>query len=301
MSQHTRVRRSPPKSTPAAPSLPSQVAPIVRAGTQGGGQSLDKHTQAEMSARFGHDFSQVRIHTDSHADSSAQEMGANAYTVGNDIVFREGQWTPGVSDSERLLAHELTHVVQQARAGGGDVSRASARADASEREADSLASQVMQGRAVDVQARPDAAVARDFWDDWKFKFTPKTSTDDTYDQRPGGAQDRDRKRQQEDDQREAQRRGETDPRPKWWDGLLGKGDGSPAPTGPNFLPKDNSPLPYDPNNPLHLPSLPGQPPPGPLPSAPAPTNDTPTPSFPPPFAPEIPGAPNPYDKDRDGV
>lgn len=126
-----------------------------------GGQLLDHKTQNEMSAQFGHDFSQVRIHTDRDAQQSAHALGANAYAHGSDIIFGTGKYTPGSPETERLLAHELTHVVQQERWGGGDWGRQSHRGDASEREADSLASQVMLGRSVQAQAAPQAAIARD--------------------------------------------------------------------------------------------------------------------------------------------
>lgn len=63
--------------------------------------------------RFGQDFSQVRVHTDARAVESAQAVNALAYTVGRNIVFRAGQYAPGTAEGRRLLAHELTHVVQQ--------------------------------------------------------------------------------------------------------------------------------------------------------------------------------------------
>jgi hypothetical protein len=66
-----------------------------------------------MEPRFGHDFSQVRVHTDSKAAESARDLTANAYTVGRNIVFGTGQFLPGTQMGWQLLAHELTHVVQQ--------------------------------------------------------------------------------------------------------------------------------------------------------------------------------------------
>ena len=68
-----------------------------------------------MESRFGHDFSQVRVHKDGVAAESAQAVNANAYTVGQNVVFGPGQYRQGTSDGMRLLAHELTHVVQQER------------------------------------------------------------------------------------------------------------------------------------------------------------------------------------------
>ena len=78
-----------------------------------GGQSLDEGVRADMEARLGHDFSGVRVHTDDRADASARAVSAHAYTVGSDIVFQRGAYDPGSPAGQTLLAHELTHVVQQ--------------------------------------------------------------------------------------------------------------------------------------------------------------------------------------------
>jgi hypothetical protein len=80
------------------------------------GQPLDAGTRAFMEPRFGHDFSQVRVHADSRAAESARAASALAYTLGRDIVFGAGHYAPGTSEGRRLLGHELTHVVQQQRA-----------------------------------------------------------------------------------------------------------------------------------------------------------------------------------------
>lgn len=66
-----------------------------------------------MERRLGHDFSRVRVHTDSRAVESARSLGARAYTVGSDVVFGAGEYAPSATEGRRLLAHELTHVVQQ--------------------------------------------------------------------------------------------------------------------------------------------------------------------------------------------
>jgi len=79
----------------------------------GSGQPLDASTRAFMEPRFGHDFGHVRVHTDARAAESARSVSALAYTVGRDVVFGARQYTPGTSGGQRLLAHELTHVVQQ--------------------------------------------------------------------------------------------------------------------------------------------------------------------------------------------
>ncbi len=70
-----------------------------------------------MEPRFGHDFSRVRVHSDAAAAESARDVNARAYTVGRDIVFGEGDYALGTNDGQRLLAHELAHVVQQRDAG----------------------------------------------------------------------------------------------------------------------------------------------------------------------------------------
>src|SRR5215212_4169292 len=73
---------------------------------------LDGSTREFMESRFGYDFSNVRVHADEKAARSAQSVNALAYTIGNDIVF-EGQYKPDTLEGKRLLAHELTHVLQQ--------------------------------------------------------------------------------------------------------------------------------------------------------------------------------------------
>ena len=66
-----------------------------------------------MESRFGQDFSAVRVHTDVSAQRSADEVNALAYTVGPHIAFGAGQYSPSTASGQQLLAHELTHVVQQ--------------------------------------------------------------------------------------------------------------------------------------------------------------------------------------------
>src|SRR2546429_2276399 len=92
---------------------PSVVPPIVRDVLRSPGQPLDAGTRAFMEPRFGHDFSNVRVHSDARAAESARSVNALAYTVGRDVVFGAGQYAPRTSEGRRLLAHELTHVMQQ--------------------------------------------------------------------------------------------------------------------------------------------------------------------------------------------
>lgn len=97
---------------------PSQAHSYL-ASARGSGQLLDQSTQETMSAFFGHDFSGVRVHPDARAAASARSVNALAYTVGRDIVFGAGQYAPGTAEGRKLLAHELTHVVQQAGGSAG--------------------------------------------------------------------------------------------------------------------------------------------------------------------------------------
>lgn len=86
---------------------------IVQQALDTGGTPMDEGTRAFMESRFGYDFSHVKVHTDAVAAKSAQSIQALAYTNGNNIVFNQGQYAPGTDNGKRLLAHELTHVVQQ--------------------------------------------------------------------------------------------------------------------------------------------------------------------------------------------
>ena len=79
----------------------------------GGGRPLDQSTQTQMESAFGQDFQDVRVHTGGEATASAQRLGAHAYTVGSDVVFADGQYDPGSASGQKVLAHELAHVVQQ--------------------------------------------------------------------------------------------------------------------------------------------------------------------------------------------
>jgi hypothetical protein len=92
---------------------PSTVPPIVSEVLRSPGRPLDAGTRALMEACFGHDFGKVRVHTDARAAESARAVDARAYTVGTNVAFDEGQYQPTTEAGQRLLAHELTHVVQE--------------------------------------------------------------------------------------------------------------------------------------------------------------------------------------------
>ncbi|MGW9024484.1 eCIS core domain-containing protein [Streptomyces sp. NPDC055722] len=90
------------------------VAPrVVHEVLNSPGVPLDSHVRAALEPRFGQDFSQVRVHTDARAASSADAVGARAYALGRHIVFAAGRYAPSTTEGHKLLAHELTHVVQQ--------------------------------------------------------------------------------------------------------------------------------------------------------------------------------------------
>lgn len=94
-------------------SVATTAPPIVHEVVRSSGRPLDAAVRSFMEPRFGHDFSGVRVHTDSNAAQSASSVNALAYTVGRDIVFNSGQYNPTVESGRRILAHELTHVIQQ--------------------------------------------------------------------------------------------------------------------------------------------------------------------------------------------
>lgn len=135
------LRRHAPGASGAS-SIPSIVHDVLRSP----GQPLDGGTRGFMEGRFGHDFSQVRVHTDARAAESARAVQASAYTVGNDVVFGAGRYQPYQSGGRHLLAHELAHVVQQGgRAAGVQAYSIADEHHPQEREAESAAQAVMAG------------------------------------------------------------------------------------------------------------------------------------------------------------
>lgn len=95
----------------AAPTVADQSGTAL-----GPGRLLDPSVRAFFEPRFGHDFSRVRVHTDARATESAQALDARAYTLGQHVVFGAGEYAPRTDAGKRLLAHELTHTVQQGAA-----------------------------------------------------------------------------------------------------------------------------------------------------------------------------------------
>jgi hypothetical protein len=131
----------------------------------GGGTPLDDGLRSSMESAFGESFEDVRVHTDERASRSAAEVGANAYTVGSDVVFRSGQFDPGTPTGQRTIAHELAHVVQQSQGpvDGSDAPggiRVSDPSDRFERAADDTADEVMASvQAIRTGSAPSASEA----------------------------------------------------------------------------------------------------------------------------------------------
>ena len=116
--------------------------PIINDVIHSAGRPLDDATRSRMESRFGQDFSKVRIHTDDKAAASARAVDAYAYTVGRHVVFGARQYAPGTGEGQRLLAHELTHVVQQKDAQPTTQLRVESASSGAEQQAHSAAANV---------------------------------------------------------------------------------------------------------------------------------------------------------------
>ncbi|MCE8427117.1 MAG: DUF4157 domain-containing protein [Candidatus Methanoperedens sp.] len=108
-SASARIQRISGKSNAQMDSAPASVDQALASP----GRPLEPPLRQDMEQRFGHDFSHVRVHTDENAEMSARTINAHAYTVGNDIMFGLGRFDSNAMEGRQLLAHELTHVVQQ--------------------------------------------------------------------------------------------------------------------------------------------------------------------------------------------
>jgi Domain of unknown function (DUF4157) len=111
--------RDPVQARPVRESDAGQMAapPIAQEAISASGLPLDSTTREWMGARFGHDFSRGRVHTEARAAASARALGARAYTVGTALVFDSGQYASDTAEGRRLLAHEFAHLVQQGSSG----------------------------------------------------------------------------------------------------------------------------------------------------------------------------------------
>jgi hypothetical protein len=139
----------------------AEESPVLDVVSSGGGRPLDEPVRTDMESRLGADFGDVRVHTDDHAHTSAQSVNAHAYTVGSNVVFQRDRYDPGSTEGRTMLAHELTHVIQQrngpvdgAPADGGV--RVSDPSDRFEREAAANAERAMSAPAAPVTAGTSA-------------------------------------------------------------------------------------------------------------------------------------------------
>lgn len=114
-----RVQRFTGQATGSTDTAPASVDQILARP----GRPMERGLRQDMEQRFGHDFSRVRVHSGGAAEQSAREVNANAYTIGHDVVFGAGRFAPGSQEGRRLIAHELTHVVQQSGIDGKCVSQ----------------------------------------------------------------------------------------------------------------------------------------------------------------------------------
>jgi hypothetical protein len=158
--QSSKLDRIQTKPVGANSASQLSVPPIVNEILNAPGQPLDAQTRAYFEPRFGHDFGQIRIHSDARAAESARAVNALAYTNGRDIVVGTGQYAPATNFGRRLLAHELTHVMQYRNAPGGSGVRrgVAARGDPAEVEARFAANQMAAGVSIFPQARPSTAL-----------------------------------------------------------------------------------------------------------------------------------------------
>ncbi len=105
-----KMNTSPTQGIEVPPDREAQISHLI-----GGGQPLPEPVRTFFESFFGYDFSQVRIHTDAMATELAQALNARAFTVGRDVMFGAGQYAPLTYVGQKLLAHELVHVIQQTR------------------------------------------------------------------------------------------------------------------------------------------------------------------------------------------
>ena len=146
------------RSDQAPAEMDDETADRIRRA-RAGGQPLDASLQGQMSEAMGHDLSGVRVHTSPEADDLSHQLSAKAFTTGQDVFFREGAYEPGSSGGQELIAHELTHVVQQstgAVGSGGGRMTVNAPGDAFEQEADAVAKAITgPGATAEVQRQEE--------------------------------------------------------------------------------------------------------------------------------------------------
>jgi hypothetical protein len=140
----------------------AKAPPIVHEVLNLPGRPLDSATRAFFEPRFGHDFSRVRVHAGERAEESARDVNAHAYTVGHNIVFGAGRYSPYTAEGRRLLAHELAHVSQQSFEvySASSPLRVSEPSDHLGRQADSVAREVTNGCMSGALSRAPRSLSR---------------------------------------------------------------------------------------------------------------------------------------------
>jgi lipoprotein-anchoring transpeptidase ErfK/SrfK len=141
-----RIQRFTGQTTEQADVAPASVDRVLSSP----GRPLEASLQQDMGQRFGHDFSRVRVHTGDEAARSAQDVNAHAYTVGHNIVFGTNQFLPGSNGGRRLLAHELTHVLQQDSANDLQI----------QRQAESSVQEKTQSKSPSSKKKPETKVVQ---------------------------------------------------------------------------------------------------------------------------------------------
>ncbi len=137
---------------------PAKVQPTVNEALRSPGDQLDTGTRQFMEARFGHDFSRIQVHLGTAADKSARSLHAHAYTVGEHVVFAAGRYMPGTEAGRSLIAHELTHTVQQQNGFRAETGSA---ADQAEQEALTNERLIHSGKPLSFSAQPSRLARRD--------------------------------------------------------------------------------------------------------------------------------------------
>lgn len=152
-----------PDSATLGSENPQQLSEAL--SNSGSGASLDSGAREYLEPKFGHSFENVKIHADGRADELSKSVGARAFTTGQDVYFREGEYKPSSNEGRHLLAHELTHTIQQSKGSvsgtsiGGGLA-ISEPGDSFEQEASSAADTVTRGGQVAVGGSTGMAVQR---------------------------------------------------------------------------------------------------------------------------------------------
>ena len=174
------MRKAPNESSAA----PATVPPIVDEVLQSSGEPLEPATRALMETRFGYDFGNVRIHRGARADESAKSVNALAWTFGRDVVFAADNYVPTSTTGRRLIAHELTHVVQQSSRSvplTAETIEIGPTHDACEEEAEACATRIATGVTLTASRRLTASRP------WVQRFAPFEFIGDIFTKGPGEA------------------------------------------------------------------------------------------------------------------